>query len=413
MLNFRYLFILFTLISVNSYSVLEIAIVCSFDDDGWCIPQQDVVFVNSIGNLEAWETFNTGFDNTLESINENFNIVADDFPDWEVSGAAGAGNTDWVSLLTSSGRESWGSYDSAYEGYYDAWERDGKILIMEDYAWEASESAWDNSDLAAISTDSAFLKSKSAAANALKVDTTFTSAHADYETVFDTAHDVKDDLKSVVDAQTQALTDVNNKISDMVNSVDGVETKALTDIEQYVSDVLNTSVDVVDYEAVMTTALGTGTGSLNALASSISNAGNSQDNTALVNSLNGLSNSVAGLGSVGTLNAIGDLQGALGNNVGALGGLSDSLTDGDGSGEIGNKSAGLFNNLKNSLVGVAPSFSSSGSSCPTWAFDEGALLVGGLVIDSHCKVIDMIRPSFELAMLSFFSVMGFRVVFSA
>ncbi len=410
MLNFRYLFILFLFLSFNSYPLLEFVIRCGYDLAGNphpCIDDQAMVSI--AGNNRVWEVFDIGFDNTLESINESFDIVVNDFPNWEVIGAANSGTTDWVSLLTSSSYYD-GSYASqveAWNGYYDAAWRDKSSSISENYAKNARNSAWINNNYAVFHKNNALVNKNSAlfSASAAAVSALAAKSSAD---------DVQSDITKIDNAKTKASTDINNQIQGMVDTIDEVEAQALTNIEQYVSDVLNTPVNVVDNELVMITALGAGTGSLNALASNISNAGNSQDNTALVNSLNGLSSSVSGLGAVGNtgiVNAVGSLNGVLGANIGALGGLSNVITDGDGSGEIDNKSAGLFNALKNSFV--APSFSRSGVSCPTWAFDEGALLVGGLVIDSHCEVIDMIRPSFEFLMISFFSMIGFRTVFSA
>jgi hypothetical protein len=404
-LNFRYLFFLFFLLSFNSYSLLY----CTHDD-WYCVSTQDY--------MRQGEIFNFGFGESLEELNNSFNSVSDNFPNWEThyeTGQAGDFSADyWSSYLTASAMTSQNAKKAktaSAQGRNDAQLRLQSSDIIEEYAAYALASAWAYSDhvLNAAGARAGALANANAAANSANAAANSANAAAS------SASAVQDDLDRVSEAQTQASTNINNQIQDIVDTIDEVQTtQALTDIEQYVQNVLNTPVNVVDHVPLMTAALGTGTGSLNALASNISNAGNSQDNTALVNSLNGLSSSVSNLGAVdnaGTLNAIGSLKGALGNNAGALGGLSDSMTDGDGNGEIGNRSAGLFNALKNSFI--APSFSSSGSNCPTWTFDDGALLVGGLVIDSHCEVIDMIRPSFELAMLSLFSVMGFRVVFSA
>jgi hypothetical protein len=159
----------------------------------------------------------------------------------------------------------------------------------------------------------------------------------------------------------------------------------------------------------------TNTNALNALTNVIPNAGGSQDNTDLVNSLDGLSNSIDNVVSSdesNVVNAIGDLEGEVESNTEVLNNLSDFINDDDSSGEIDNKSTGLFSNLS-SYLGASPSFSSSNVNCPIFAFNENALLVGGLVIDSHCSLAESIRSYLRIIMLAYFSIMGFRTVFSA
>ena len=203
------------------------------------------------------------------------------------------------------------------------------------------------------------------------------------------------------------MADVNNQIAGIVSNVNAAKTQALTDIQEYIDDSL---VDVnIGDSTVVASALDTNTIALDNLVSAISN-------TDLTNALDGLSSSVSDVvpsdGS-DVVSAVEDLEGGVETNTGVLDNLYSFFTDDDSSGEIDNKSSGAFNDLKNSLVGDVPSFSLSGSSCPTWAFDEGALIVGGLVIDSHCEVIESIRPHFQVVMMTIFSILGFRTVFSA
>ncbi len=156
------------------------------------------------------------------------------------------------------------------------------------------------------------------------------------------------------------------------------------------------------------------TNALNALTGAIPSAGGSVDNTDLIQSLNGLSNSIANVvpsdGS-DVVSAIEDLESEVKSSTEALNNLSDFLNDDDSSGEIDNKSNGLFNNLS-SYLGTS-SFVSSNVGCPVFVFNENALLVGGLVIDSHCLLVESIRSYLEIIMIAYFSIIGFRTVFSA
>ena len=157
------------------------------------------------------------------------------------------------------------------------------------------------------------------------------------------------------------------------------------------------------------------TDALNTLIDTIPSVGGSQDNTDLIQSLDGLSNSISDAvpsDDSNVVNAIGDLEGEVESSTEALNNLSDFLNDDDSSGEIDNKSTGLFNNL-GSYLETSSSFTSSGVRCPVFAFNENALLVGGLVIDSHCSLAESIRSYLQIIMITYFSIIGFRTVFSA
>ena len=115
----------------------------------------------------------------------------------------------------------------------------------------------------------------------------------------------------------------------------------------------------------------------------------------------------------GNTTALNENTSGLSENTTALNSLTDTLNNDDSDGEINSKLSDSFLALKNSLVGGSHVFNNSGSTCPTWTFDESAMLVGGLSIDSHCFILEQIKPIISPLMIVFFSIIGFRTVFSA
>ena len=91
----------------------------------------------------------------------------------------------------------------------------------------------------------------------------------------------------------------------------------------------------------------------------------------------------------------------------------DIFTNDDSDHTIADKLKAKFNELKSSLVGKSYNFVSSGVTCPTWTFKSSTLLVGGLTMNSHCDILESVRPVFTSVMIAFFTIFGFRVVFSA
>lgn len=167
----------------------------------------------------------------------------------------------------------------------------------------------------------------------------------------------------------------------------------------------NNNNDTVNYGSLVT-ALGLNTTSINTNNTNIS------ANTNALNANN--TNLVANSQSLNTnnTNLVSNTE-SLNNNTNSLNALTDVINNDDSDGAINSKLTDSFSSLKNNLTGNSYTFNNSGSACPTWTFDENAMLVGGLIIDSHCYLSEEIRPIISPLMLVFFSIVGFRTVFSA
>jgi hypothetical protein len=398
-LNFRYLFILFLFLSFNSYSEL------------YC-PDEYIWYCDTTAPETVFDSFTNGFNQASATWDNTMETVRQAAVDWSISATISLGGAS-----TASSQNSWAAANSAWTASVDSWIRTNNIVVMQNSAVDAATSAWLNNDMAVSHNAAAGISSFNAANSATAAAQSALLALTGANTITTGITDIVNNVNaSLTQLQTNAVNDVNNQIAGIVSNVSAVETQALTDIEEYISDSLSVDFNIGD-NTVVASALDTNTNALNNLTSTISNAGGSQDNTDLVNSLDGLSSSIDNVvvpndGS-DVVSAVEDLEGGLETNTGVLDNLYSFFTDDDSSGEIDNKSTGAFNDLKNSIVGNVPSFASSGVSCPTWVFDEGALIVGGLVIDSHCSLIESVRPSLEAIMFTIFSILGFRTVFSA
>ena len=163
------------------------------------------------------------------------------------------------------------------------------------------------------------------------------------------------------------------------------------------------------------------TKAINNLKTSIENSNNAVNHDVLVSSLNANSgfindnnqNLATNSQSINnnTASVLSNSQ-FLNNNTNSLNNLNDTLNNEDSDGEIDSKLTGAFDSFKNSLSG-SHQFTNSGASCPTWTFGEDTMILSGVTLDSHCQLAEIIRPIVSPLMLVFFSIIGFRTVFSA
>ncbi len=400
MLNFRYLFILFLFLSFNSYAVLT----CTEEAYWYCDADSVVTVTNS---------FTDGIANAAIEWELGMQAVQEANVAWSLSASISFRNANTAAV-----QSAWSAASNAFTASTNAWIRANNTVFYQNSAVDAAEAAWQNNNIAIQSNLATTNSRNAAAASATAAAVSALLAATGADTITDGITSIVNEVNTSLNTlQTNALADVNNQIAGIVGNVETAQTQALIDIQEYIDNSL-VDVDISD-STVVASALDTNTIALDNLVSAIANIDDSQgdiDNTALISALNDLSSSASDIvpsdGS-DVVSAVESVGIGLETNTGVLDNLYSFFTDDDSSGEIDNKSTGAFNTLKTSIMGNSPSFSFSGVSCPTWAFDEGALIVGGLVIDSHCEIIKTVRPHFSAIMLTIFSILGFRTVFSA